>query len=604
MKKIFLLPFCISYVCSISACGSNSYDTKDDVFIFDDEPSVTDAATDSASKCGVNGVSCNDSALIDYTQTEADYREYGERTPRDHLYTKDGAGNNLVATITPSLEDDIVTQSGNPTDLVAKKHLQSDIMEDVLLAEDGDFSNTDIDSFKVQPLEYRPNVKESSNVKTSGQKKRSTASYPDLEDAPYMGIAGKDDKNSNTYSPTKETSYVSEVVCEGGRCERIERKVVETETTTTTTCRGKECESRVVCKGGNCHNSSTYTERVEICDNGDCRKDFRYEPLITSSKEKTRTEYKVSCKGSECKTAPLNSEAKAKTKNKVVTTKTIITTTTEEDSCQSGNCEYKIVCENHHCVKEKIIDKVEYTSNDSTLEAKVSDKKSNDSVRYETMSISTKTNRGDGVVEDNFENNNETTNKARSADERITKYQTFGNPSTKKRTVHKIIQENKANAQNAEYKVICEGDCDDFDNNRRVVTPEFTEESFDIADYVEPDNDEVIFTNVGNEETVINDVDIREIKISDNTVLTWEAEEGENLRELLTKWSAMAGWKLLWQTNRNYVLSAGVMFKGKFADVSSALVRAFARARPAPIATYYKGNRVIVVETMENENAY
>ncbi len=66
----------------------------------------------------------------------------------------------------------------------------------------------------------------------------------------------------------------------------------------------------------------------------------------------------------------------------------------------------------------------------------------------------------------------------------------------------------------------------------------------------------------------------------------------------------MSGWKVLWNTNRNYTLSAGVMFKGKFTDVSSALIRAFARARPAPIATYYKGNRVIVIETMENENAY
>ena len=46
------------------------------------------------------------------------------------------------------------------------------------------------------------------------------------------------------------------------------------------------------------------------------------------------------------------------------------------------------------------------------------------------------------------------------------------------------------------------------------------------------------------------------------------------------------------------------MFRGNFADVSSALVRAFARARPAPIATFYKGNRVLVIETMEDENAY
>ena len=111
-----------------------------------------------------------------------------------------------------------------------------------------------------------------------------------------------------------------------------------------------------------------------------------------------------------------------------------------------------------------------------------------------------------------------------------------------------------------------------------------------------------LFNNNGTLE--LTDIDIEEVKIADDTVLTWGAEEGDNLRELLTKWSAMSGWKLLWNTNRNYVLSAGVMFKGKFADVSSALIRAFARARPAPIATYYKGNRVIVVETMENENAY
>ena len=112
------------------------------------------------------------------------------------------------------------------------------------------------------------------------------------------------------------------------------------------------------------------------------------------------------------------------------------------------------------------------------------------------------------------------------------------------------------------------------------------------------------FTEVGTPKQALTDVAISEIQVGDDTVLTWEAEEGENLRELLTKWSAMSGWKLLWNTNRNYILSAGVMFKGKFADVSSALIRAFARARPAPIATYYKGNRVIVVETMENENAY
>ena len=84
----------------------------------------------------------------------------------------------------------------------------------------------------------------------------------------------------------------------------------------------------------------------------------------------------------------------------------------------------------------------------------------------------------------------------------------------------------------------------------------------------------------------------------------WLAEEGQSLKELLTQWSNEAGWRLIWKTNRNYTLNAGAMFRGNFADVASALVRAFARARPAPIATFYKGNRVLVIETMEDENAY
>ena len=87
-------------------------------------------------------------------------------------------------------------------------------------------------------------------------------------------------------------------------------------------------------------------------------------------------------------------------------------------------------------------------------------------------------------------------------------------------------------------------------------------------------------------------------------VKDWLAEEGQSLKELLTAWSEEAGWRLIWKTNRNYTLNAGAMFRGNFADVSSALIRAFARARPAPVATFYKGNRVLVIETLEDENAY
>lgn len=91
---------------------------------------------------------------------------------------------------------------------------------------------------------------------------------------------------------------------------------------------------------------------------------------------------------------------------------------------------------------------------------------------------------------------------------------------------------------------------------------------------------------------------------AEDPVDDWLAEEGKTLKSLLTDWSEQAGWRLVWKSNRNYTLTAGAMFRGRFADVSSALIRAFARAQPAPIATFYKGNRVLVVETMEDENAY
>ncbi|MDD4556142.1 MAG: toxin co-regulated pilus biosynthesis Q family protein [Alphaproteobacteria bacterium] len=91
---------------------------------------------------------------------------------------------------------------------------------------------------------------------------------------------------------------------------------------------------------------------------------------------------------------------------------------------------------------------------------------------------------------------------------------------------------------------------------------------------------------------------------AEDPVEDWLAEEGGTLKQTLTEWSDKSGWRLVWNTNRNYKITAGAMFRGRFADVSSALIRAFARARPAPIATFYKGNRVLVVETLEDENAY
>lgn len=371
MKKNFLLSFCLMCTCCVCACSSTP-DTDEQKASYDyEEASESNPASAPneaflSGKCGTNGVSCNDTALINYTKTEADYRAYGERTKRDHLYTQASAGNNLTATIRPGIEEDVVVESTFVEEKKKKSKKEAPVFDD------GVFEQTTAEKIEEPEVLPQPEV-------------------------------------------------------------RLADNIIKPE----------------------------------------------------APKEVKKQKYEVTSITLDGQTEP----------------------------------SYRVVCANPDCTE---VQKIKKTVGE------------------------------DGSV----------------------------------------------------YETICEDDCDDVMNDD-TFSSEFSEESFDIDDYVKDDNngDDIEFKEIG-KTTIAADIDVKDIKVSDNIVMTWDAEEGDNLRELLTKWSAMSGWKLLWNTNRNYVLNAGVTFKGKFADVSSALIRAFARARPAPIATFYKGNRVIVVETMENENAY
>lgn len=82
-------------------------------------------------------------------------------------------------------------------------------------------------------------------------------------------------------------------------------------------------------------------------------------------------------------------------------------------------------------------------------------------------------------------------------------------------------------------------------------------------------------------------------------VRSWVVANGQTLREVLQNWCDKEGWDLVWTTSREYPIEASAVFKGRFVDVASALVRNFGRATPIPYAKFYKGNRVLVVSTNE-----
>lgn len=116
---------------------------------------------------------------------------------------------------------------------------------------------------------------------------------------------------------------------------------------------------------------------------------------------------------------------------------------------------------------------------------------------------------------------------------------------------------------------------------------------------------EIEFANETNIATKEKDVKVNDYveeeaprQVSDQ-VRSWVVASGQTLRQVLQSWCDKEGWDLVWTTSREYPIEASAVFKGRFVDVASALIRNFERATPIPYAKFYKGNRVIVVSTAE-----
>ena len=93
--------------------------------------------------------------------------------------------------------------------------------------------------------------------------------------------------------------------------------------------------------------------------------------------------------------------------------------------------------------------------------------------------------------------------------------------------------------------------------------------------------------------------DMEAPKVLQDQVRSWVVASGQTLRAVLQDWCDKEGWDLVWATSREYPIEASAVFKGRFTDVASALVRNFGRATPIPYAKFYKGNKVLVISTTE-----
>ena len=107
MNKTILLAACFFSIFVTSGCRGTIMEPAPDNFVCTDPNSCANNTYQTSEFQSVDP-SADENEFVNYTKVAADYREYGERTPRDQNITQAAAGNNLSASIPPSIEDEVV----------------------------------------------------------------------------------------------------------------------------------------------------------------------------------------------------------------------------------------------------------------------------------------------------------------------------------------------------------------------------------------------------------------------------------------------------------------------------------------------------------------
>ncbi len=82
----------------------------------------------------------------------------------------------------------------------------------------------------------------------------------------------------------------------------------------------------------------------------------------------------------------------------------------------------------------------------------------------------------------------------------------------------------------------------------------------------------------------------------------WNVLEGDSLESTLMSWAEGAGWTVVWNSKFSYPIMASAEFQGDFIGAASRLIETMSRATPPVKGEFFKGNKVLVVETILNGN--
>lgn len=75
----------------------------------------------------------------------------------------------------------------------------------------------------------------------------------------------------------------------------------------------------------------------------------------------------------------------------------------------------------------------------------------------------------------------------------------------------------------------------------------------------------------------------------------YSVSSGQMLRGVLNEWATKSGWRLIWESEYDYLIEADASFNGDFIKATSSLRDAMAGARPVITIDFHSGNNVVVV---------
>src|SRR5574344_232012 len=93
-NKLSIMGICLCFL-GISACVNDRSYLEEECQngVCTSDARFTDNCTETPD--GYSVCSDSDQEFVNYTKTQADFRKYGERTPRDQRISQSGAGNNM-----------------------------------------------------------------------------------------------------------------------------------------------------------------------------------------------------------------------------------------------------------------------------------------------------------------------------------------------------------------------------------------------------------------------------------------------------------------------------------------------------------------------------